>query len=169
MVVRITHRAFHLSEPTSPTTPNRFRSSSNHKEQQDMPRAKKTTGEPEANLTVLTPVEDQEPEQPTEPETTPTGRLTVARRRDLREQYGLKQCSVHMVYLDRLPDEYRAPVDGQTDPALRPLAEFNKGIAACKQCAGLRQKERTRQAQVRKALAIVHTEVTEHEQSATEE
>jgi len=55
---------------------------------------------------------------------------------------GLKRCPTHDHYMNRLPEQFRTAVEGQTDPAIRPLDEFNGHIAACKQRSKIRAQDK---------------------------
>jgi hypothetical protein len=54
---------------------------------------------------------------------------------------GLKKCPGHAKFWDRLPDEVKQPIAGQTDPSIRPLAEYSKNTSYCKACDHLAMKD----------------------------
>lgn len=89
--------------------------------------------------TVETNSDQEETAVQTTVTTEPTG--VQAMRASLRAA-GLKRCPTHDHYMNRLPDEFRKPVEGQTDPAIRPLDEFNGHISACKQCSKIRAQDK---------------------------
>jgi len=80
----------------------------------------------------VTPVEQTEQERPE----------GVQAMRALLRAAGFKKCPTRDHYMNRLPDEFRKPVEGQTDPAIRPLDEFSGHIAACKQCSKIRAQDK---------------------------
>jgi hypothetical protein len=85
-----------------------------------------------------TPVQTETVEQATG-QTEPTGVQVM--RASLRAA-GFKRCPTHDHYMNCLPDEFGKPVEGQTDPAIRPLDEFTGHFSACKQCAKLRSADK---------------------------
>src|SRR5690348_7392367 len=80
----------------------------------------------------VTPVEQTEQERPE----------GVQAMRALLRAAGFKKCPTRDHYMNRLPDEFRKPVNGQTDPASRPLDEFSGHISACKLCSKIRNADK---------------------------
>jgi hypothetical protein len=92
--------------------------------------------------------QQQEPEQQTPPTPAPAT-LTVTEQRAALLAAGLKKCPGHAKFWDRLPDEAKQPVDGQTDPSIRPLTEYSKNTSYCKACDHLAMKDARERAKQR--------------------
>ncbi len=67
--------------------------------------------------------------------------VTVKEQRAALLEAGYKRCPQHIKYLDRLPEEFRTPVNGYEDVSIRPLSEYQKNTSTCRHCDHIIQKD----------------------------